>query len=298
MLHSSRASVLVSTFAALTAVLTVTVYSGCGSGTKNIREASTISAVDGLAQFDAMDYYALWSGDVSLDGLPQRILGKNDWEHLVEEKSRVGLEQMASADRETLLQGAVKAYLTSVQSTERVLTLDTDQGKTAIVGEWYQRDNGLFALVAARDEQSTGIITSWADVVTEESGTHHSIEVYSKSGPTSVELREYREDVNGGFYCESDDVSASIGFLQAFYYLELRGIVTARPVRSETRGGRASFVLQYNDGPFSGGTVEIDSESLFPVAYTLPVIGSMPSKAPRATVNVTITAINHGEVMK
>jgi hypothetical protein len=122
-------------------------------------------------QFDSMDYYDVLNGDLSLPGASARTISEDEWRDLVTTQRSDGLESMTQDDRSILLQGAVKAYLTMVSGTRRVVEVNRKHSAERV--ERYANDDGLFVSLKESEQISDGILVSWGDNVYFVPGRHH-----------------------------------------------------------------------------------------------------------------------------
>jgi hypothetical protein len=222
--------------------------------------------VANLDGFDPADYRALWNGDASLPDRPAAEISEREWTYLIQERADVGIRRMQNEERVRLLQGAIKAYLMSVESSRRRISA-VDSSAASVVTEVYGQRDGLFTNLSAREEQSESSTSSWGDVLV--------------STPADTVLRAFvRDDYNsaevwtegsGRWDCEIEHGAMfELAFWGTEYYGNLTSIVLdGEPTAEREIAGRP--VVQFElliDNVLR--VAWVDHQTLFPIAYLLP----------------------------
>jgi hypothetical protein len=244
-----------------------------------------------IEAFDPLEYFESIEGDLSLpnvEDLPQEI-DESSWKRLVEEQRASGLLAMNDAEREVLLRGSIKAYLTNVSSTSRQIELDSaGQSK---VGERYRTDDGLYVELTERHQQSDNADTDWGDtglLVVGISESKSFVTLLGDKRHTDNWIRPGGSD----WRCDSESDDEGYAFLQAQYYANLISLLDAVPVAYEMVDGRRTvrFELPYSDGMLN---LWADDASLFPIAYSYPRVLRTDGVELMPDRRVSITGINN-----
>ena len=115
--------------------------------------------------FDAMDYFALLHGEISLPGATgdvTRVATATEWRRLVKREQDGGLGALSAADRRALLSGAAKAYLLLVSEDHVEVQLAQNREAFASVYDTYSHDtSGYYTVLSARQVVSNGVDVSW-----------------------------------------------------------------------------------------------------------------------------------------
>jgi hypothetical protein len=240
--------------AALLAVALITgAVVGCGSGGHDENDSLK---VEGLERFDALSYQAVWNGDPSLPGFDADAVSEDEWKALVEHQRKDGILALSESDRRTLLQGAVKAYLSEVESTRRTIEAE---GKQATVSEWYGKDDAFYIMLMMREELADGIFTTWGDFVYDESGSRHTIQIVTDTGD---DLRSAVWSVDSGKELECAYGDDGFALAASLYYGLLSSVIEAVPAAETTLGEMS--VVKFTT-PESNLHVWLERQSLFPV---------------------------------
>jgi hypothetical protein len=256
---------------------------GCTQASTGSRGTATPTNLDA---FDPAGYRDLWKGDMSLDGLSFAGVSDADWEKDVGALRESGLNKLPESQRKQLLQGAIKAYLLSIENTTRRISVDGLGASD--VHETYATDPDLFTALHTRQQSSAGIISDWPDLVRAEPGKHESVNIIETQGGTTI-TEEFRRDADEQYQCNASQQDAGLAFAESSYYARLIAVVTANPVGTQMVAGRQTYVLESDFGEGKLRTF-LDERTLFPLRYEVPpVAGVSPGKQlqPRMTVDIT-----------
>ncbi len=141
---------------ALIAVLTIV---GCGSHDSRAPlpdSTGYAGGVSGLDRYDPLTYFDAWSGDLS----PHAAITEDEWKRLILRQRILGLKGLSDSEREALLRGGVKAYLTLVSGTEKRYVADGLGSEDSI--EHYHATGALNIVLDADEQHADGATFDFA----------------------------------------------------------------------------------------------------------------------------------------
>ncbi len=246
-------------------------------GSSDRRETSspspTTESVANLDAFDPTTYFAVWNGDVSLPRHPAALMTESEWQRLLTQERSVGLTSMTSDDRRTLLQGALKAYLMLVHSTERTLT--SSEGRAHVYEQYSKGDEGLYTLLAAREQSAIKVDTLWPDIVSSRDGPSEG-RMFISIGPGGVIVDDWIRRDAGWRCARYDSLNFPFAVLESMYFSRVvNSFLTGPPIRSATFAGRDAVAFELpNDYEDTTSIAWLDARTLFPIGFEYPALAS------------------------
>ena len=226
--------------------------------------AQTIANLDA---FDPIGYFALWHGDVSLPGHSAAPVTEAEWQRLVSRARVSGMESMNRDDRLTLVQGALKAYVMSVSSTERTLTSSDGH---AHVYERYSKHGELYTLLAAREQASTNLGSDWPDFVSSHDGSSEN-RLFVDIRPDGVGINNWTRDDAVWQCIREDSINVPFGLYEDEYLLRLLDAPLAGTlVSSASFAGRDAISFEFANNDQTTYTTWLDTKTLFPIGFDYP----------------------------